>query len=66
MSETILKVSNLTRTFRVGGFRSRGTLHAIDDVSFEVRAGQIVALVGESGSGPLEQLSSRARYWVRE
>ena len=51
MSETILKVSNLTRTFRVGGFRSRGTLHAIDDVSFEVRAGQIVALVGESGSG---------------
>jgi peptide/nickel transport system ATP-binding protein len=51
MSKTILKVSNLTRTFRVGGFRSRGTLHAIDNVSFEVRAGQIVALVGESGSG---------------
>ncbi len=51
MSKTILKVTNLTRTFRVGGFRSRGTLHAIDNVSFEVRAGQIVALVGESGSG---------------
>jgi peptide/nickel transport system ATP-binding protein len=51
MSNAILKVTNLTRTFRVGGFRSRGTLHAIDNVTFEVPAGQIVALVGESGSG---------------
>ena len=51
MSETILRVAGLSRFFRVGGFRSRGILHATDDVSFEVGAGEIVALVGESGSG---------------
>jgi peptide/nickel transport system ATP-binding protein len=51
MSEPILKVENLSRQFRVGGFRSRGQLHAIDEVSFEVAPSEIVALVGESGSG---------------
>jgi peptide/nickel transport system ATP-binding protein len=48
---TILKVTDLSRYFRVGGMRSGGMLHATDDVSFEVSAGEIVALVGESGSG---------------
>ena len=51
MNETILKVESLSRYFRVGGFRSRGQLHAIDEVTFEVTSGEIVALVGESGSG---------------
>jgi peptide/nickel transport system ATP-binding protein len=51
VSETVLKVENLSRYFRVGGLRSAGVLHATDEVSFEVAAGEIVALVGESGSG---------------
>jgi peptide/nickel transport system ATP-binding protein len=51
MPDAILRVQDLTRLFRVGGFRTRGQLHAIDEVSFEVASGEIVALVGESGSG---------------
>jgi peptide/nickel transport system ATP-binding protein len=51
MAQEILRVDHLSRHFRVGGFRSGGTLYATDDVSFTVGAGEIVALVGESGSG---------------
>ena len=51
MSAT-LEVQGLTKRFPIGGaFRSRGHVHAVDDVSFELRPGTITALVGESGSG---------------
>lgn len=52
--DLILDVRSLFKTFMVGG-RSRGTkktaLLAVDDVSFQVRAGETYSLVGESGSG---------------
>ncbi|MGC8511108.1 MAG: ABC transporter ATP-binding protein [Acidimicrobiales bacterium] len=51
MADAILSVEHLSRHFRVGGFRSRGSLYATDDVSFDVASGEILALVGESGSG---------------
>ena len=51
MTDAVLRVKELSRRFRVGGFRSRGQLHAIDDVTFDVAPAEIVALVGESGSG---------------
>ncbi|MEI6649068.1 MAG: ABC transporter ATP-binding protein [Actinomycetes bacterium] len=51
MNRIILEVENLSRYFRVGGLRSKGLLHASEDISFVVHQGEIVALVGESGSG---------------
>ncbi len=47
----LLRAENLTRHFKIGGSLDRGTLHAVDDVSFGVGEREIVALAGESGSG---------------
>jgi peptide/nickel transport system ATP-binding protein len=47
MSQPLLSVRNLRTSFRIGGeWRS-----AVDDVSFDIHAGETVAIVGESGSG---------------
>jgi peptide/nickel transport system ATP-binding protein len=46
-----LEVRGLTKDFPVGTALRRSRLHAVDDVSFELRPGTITALVGESGSG---------------
>jgi oligopeptide/dipeptide ABC transporter ATP-binding protein len=51
----ILKVGNLRKLFSVGKvrlWRARDRyVHAVDDVSFELGRGEILALVGESGCG---------------
>ena len=47
MTEALLKVKNLRTEFRTEG----GVVKAVDDVSFEVKDGEIFALVGESGCG---------------
>jgi peptide/nickel transport system ATP-binding protein len=46
-----LEVRSLTKRFGVGNALRRSHVHAVDDVSFELRPGTITALVGESGSG---------------
>src|SRR4051812_11563534 len=48
---TQLEVRNLEKRFPLGGTIRRPQVHAVDDVSFELRPGTITALVGESGSG---------------
>ena len=47
MSAPLLQVRNLTTRFNT----ERGPVTAVDDVSFDINAGETVALVGESGSG---------------
>jgi len=45
-------VRGLSKRFPLGsGLRRRSHVHAVEDVSFELRPGTITALVGESGSG---------------
>ncbi|MBW1697221.1 MAG: ATP-binding cassette domain-containing protein [Deltaproteobacteria bacterium] len=54
MSEYLLEVNQLKMHFPVlgGVFRRRiGKVYAVDDVSFKIKAGQTVGLVGESGCG---------------
>jgi len=46
-AEALLQVKNLRTSF----FTEGGAVHAVDNVSFNVRRGEAVALVGESGCG---------------
>jgi peptide/nickel transport system ATP-binding protein len=46
----VLTVERVTKVYRVGAFGLR-KLTAVRDVSFEIHDGEIVSLIGESGSG---------------
>ncbi|MBF8190634.1 ABC transporter ATP-binding protein [Nonomuraea sp. K274] len=48
MTGPVLEVTNLVKHFPAGG---RGTVHAVNDVSFTIGQGEVLGLVGESGSG---------------
>ncbi|WP_242854470.1 ABC transporter ATP-binding protein [Oxobacter pfennigii] len=53
MNEKILKVSNLTKYFDIysGIFGKKGSVHAVEDVSFDLYKSETLGIVGESGSG---------------
>jgi len=54
VAPTLLEVGHLTKHYPVRGGvfgRGRGKVHAVDDVSFAIRQGETLGLVGESGCG---------------
>jgi len=79
MSEIILEVENLKKHFPIyGGVLRRqvAAVHAVDGVSFDVKQGETIGLVGESGCGKttlgrtilrlIEPTSGSARYMGRD
>jgi len=57
MSAPILQVRNLKKYFQA----PRGSLHAVDDISFDIGKGKTLGMVGESGCGK----STTGRLLVR-
>ncbi len=47
MADNILQIKNLSKFFKT----PKGMLHAVDDVSFDVKRGETLGIVGESGCG---------------
>lgn len=47
MAKTVLEVKNLKMYY----FTNRGVVRAVDDISFELRKGEVLGLAGESGCG---------------
>jgi oligopeptide/dipeptide ABC transporter ATP-binding protein len=49
----LLQLNNVSKVFRVGGsfFRKATLIRAVDNVTFTLNKGEIVALIGESGCG---------------
>ncbi|MEU3574154.1 ABC transporter ATP-binding protein [Kitasatospora sp. NPDC036755] len=68
--EVVLRVEDLVKTFPItkGALLKRrvGTLHAVNHVSFELRAGETLGLVGESGSGKTTTLREVLRLRAPE
>jgi oligopeptide transport system ATP-binding protein len=52
--DVILELTNVKKHFVIGGGFLRGrplVIHAVDDISFSIRRGETLGLVGESGCG---------------
>ena len=46
----MLKLDHITKIYRVGTFGGK-ELHAVNDFSLDVKDGEVISLIGESGSG---------------
>ncbi|MGF4042017.1 ATP-binding cassette domain-containing protein [Paenarthrobacter nitroguajacolicus] len=50
-ADPLLRITDLTVDYRVGGFGRKRTFRALQGVSLDINAGETLGLVGESGSG---------------
>ena len=50
----MLKLDRVTKVYKVGTFGGK-RLTAVRDVSFDLRPGEVVSLIGESGSGKIDR-----------
>ncbi|HVY52257.1 MAG TPA: dipeptide ABC transporter ATP-binding protein [Devosia sp.] len=52
-ADELLRIENLSKTFTVGGgmFKPKLKLRALQDISFSIRRGETLGIVGESGCG---------------
>ena len=57
MNDTLLEIRNLTVDYET----ARGDLKALRDITFDVKKGEIVGIVGESGCGKSTLISSILR-----
>ena len=46
----MLKLDDVSKVYKIGTFGGK-ELHAVSDVSFDIKDGEVVSLIGESGSG---------------
>jgi peptide/nickel transport system ATP-binding protein len=46
----MLKLENVSKIYKTGTFGGK-ELHAVSDVSFDMKEGEVISLIGESGSG---------------
>ena len=46
--KVLIEAKNLKKYFKID---SKKTLHAVDDISFQIKEGETLGLVGESGCG---------------
>ena len=53
MNDTVIEVRDVRQTFMIsaGAFRGKRPLHAVNGVSMDIRRGEVVGIVGESGCG---------------
>ena len=54
MSKNILEVNNLVKHFEVSNSvfsRNKKIVKAVDNISFDIKAGETLGLVGQSGCG---------------
>ncbi len=52
--DLMLQLERVTKVYKIGTFGGK-TLTAVRDVSFDLRPGEVVSLIGESGSGKIDR-----------